>query len=106
MKENLAKLADACVEAHINANSTMDAKRSFKALIQQAYELGVRDHAEEEKSIRSTPGTISNQGSNQKIQTIQKETSSQESKGSQEKESRPPQKDPGLEKAKEAINNF
>lgn len=53
MKIHLKSLVDACVEAHIKANTTKEAIKQFKVLIQYAYDLGVED--EKRRPVPSSP---------------------------------------------------
>lgn len=47
MMVHLTKLVEGCVDAHINSPTTKDASKHFRALIQHAYDIGVRDAKEE-----------------------------------------------------------
>lgn len=46
MQEFVTKIVDACVEAHITANTTRDAKKAFTALISHTYNEGLKDGEE------------------------------------------------------------
>ncbi len=57
MKQDLSKLVEGCVEAHVTAAATRDARNQFRALITHAYELGVKDGKEEEVQARNKVGS-------------------------------------------------
>lgn len=56
MMVNLSKLVDGCVDAHITAVSTKDASKAFRALIQHAYDIGVKDGKESIQQKASSKG--------------------------------------------------
>lgn len=69
MKANLSKLVDGCVDAHVNSALTKDARSHFRALIQHAYDLGVRDAQEDarQEDLKRRQEAAS-QGTSQKLQ--------------------------------------
>jgi hypothetical protein len=56
MKESLAQLLNAAVQIHTTAMTTLDAKRQFKLLLEEAYSIGQTDaRTEFEKSQTKEP---------------------------------------------------
>ena len=123
MKIPLMSLVDACVQTHMKSSTTKDAMNSFKALIQQAYEIGVRDEKEEEKSRqessskeKSQESQISNKSCDKKSQeetgtqkNSQSKTESQKGKEESNKEIKangPTGPVVLTEEAKAALSNF
>ncbi len=51
----IAKLVDACVDAHVTAVSTNAARKQFRALIQHAYDTGVMHGKSQTKSVQEVP---------------------------------------------------
>lgn len=47
MNQNLSQLVEGCIDTHVTASSTRDARTNFRALITHAYELGAKDAHEE-----------------------------------------------------------
>ena len=46
MQDFVTKIVDACVETHLNANTTRDARKAFSALISHTYNEGMKDGQE------------------------------------------------------------
>jgi hypothetical protein len=55
MKESLAQLLNAAVQVHTTAMTTLDARRQFKLLIEEAYSIGQSDARSELQKSQTQP---------------------------------------------------
>lgn len=85
MKVNLSKLVDGCIDAHVTAATTKDAAKHFRALIQHAYDIGVKDGKEDIKeSLSKSSAQNAKESDRGEAKNQDQNEDNRESKASQE----------------------